>query len=379
MGGSWTAAEIARSTGLVAMPWGLLGTTQLDNPLLNGLYPVIGGHGVAGVSWVLSGLLLVAVTSAVRWASTPHPVVWPGLKTGFMTGVVALACASSWVDWTEPTGQTLQVRLVHSELPETEKYTPDAQRLALVQLQRLAEQGGADMTVFPELFLQQISRDIPATTRRAVVAGVLSNHGALVFGSPELETDDRGVPSRFNALVQIADDGTTHLYAKELLLPFSEYLPAHPFVSWAYPFLYRYPQADMTPGERHQTPFRVNGAALGVTICSELAYAGKSSRQALGSTLLVNASSDSWVPSTPYLAQAHLIARVRAAEAQKPMVRANNVGVSAFIDERGRVLASVDGASSIGVMAMSPRAGDTPHTRWAATLSELALDLFSDP
>ena len=85
--------------------------------------------------------------------------------------------------------------------------------------------------------------------------------------------------------------------------------------------------------------------------------------------MLVNASSDSWVPSRSYLAQAHLIARVRAAEAQKPMVRANNVGYSAFIDERGRVLSALTGGATTNTMAMQPRSGSTPYVWLAARIA----------
>ncbi|RZJ14023.1 MAG: apolipoprotein N-acyltransferase, partial [Haliea sp.] len=259
--------------------------------------------------------------------------------------------------------------LVHTDLPGEEKYMPEARVMALRQLLATTATGGADLSVFPELYLLENAGDIAQGFRRQVVAAVQSSGGALLFGAPTEATAPGAEPSRYNTLVYITPDGKTSLYAKELLLPFSEFLPTSPWLSWAYPYLYRYPQADLAPGDGREAPFVVQGVTLGLSICSELAYAGKASRQAVGAGLLVNASSDSWVPSRTYLAQAHLIARVRAAEAQKPMVRSNNVGYSAFIDERGRVMSETSGASTAGLMSVQPRSGVTPYVALASRVS----------
>lgn len=61
---------------------------------------------------------------------------------------------------------------------------------------------------------------------------------------------------------------------------------------------------------------------------------------------------------------------VRAAEAQKPLVRANNVGFSAFIDANGQILSSLIGHAGNGTMDIQPRSGATPYVRIAAWLSQ---------
>lgn len=365
LAGVWTITEIARSTGIWAMPWGLMGYAHLDNPVLKGLYPMVGAHGVAGIAWLLAALLLEGL-AALR----PQPGREKSrLKRGSVSLITMIAAGlTPLIDWTHVSGAPLTVRLVHTDLPGQEKYTNDAQELSLRQLQAVATQGGADLSVFPELYVVQNAGEITQAFRRTVVDAARNGQGALIFGAPTEIWSSSDVSARYNTLVQTTFGGSTNLYAKELLLPFSEYLPQSPVLSWAYPYLYNYPQADLTPGDGSETPFEVNGVKLGASICSELAYAGKASRQARGAGLLVNASSDSWVPSSAYLAQAHLIARVRAAEAQKPMVRANNVGYSAFIDERGEVLSATRGDGTTGLMAMLPRSGNTPYVAIASRI-----------
>lgn len=362
----WTASEIVRSLGVWAMPWGLMGYAHLENPLLTGLYPVIGAHGVAGASWVLAALLLQVMTIFQQLETTAKVRF---RRASMAACIIFGAALMPQIDWTQASGPALAVRLVHTDLPGQEKYTPAAQEFSLGQLRSVAAQRDADLSVFPELYVVQNPGDIAQAFRREVVAAVRSGQGALVFGTPSEFALPGAELSRYNTLVQIKPDGETRMYSKQILLPFSEYLPRSPALAWAYPYLYHYPQADLTPGDGQDRPFEVKGVRLGVTICSELAYAGKASRQASGAGLLVNASSDSWVPSRGYLAQAHLIARVRAAEAQKPMVRANNVGVSAFIDERGGVLSAATGGGTTGVMAMQPRSGTTPYVAFAARMA----------
>ncbi|MDB5930733.1 MAG: apolipoprotein N-acyltransferase [Polaromonas sp.] len=365
---SWMITEVLRSVGIWAMPWGLLGYSQLDNPLLKGLYPLIGSHGTAGAAWLAAALLLAMYQALARRYRLHEAIPLSMLAAAPL--VLVASTASAWLEWTQPSGRTLTVRLVHTDLPGEEKHAPQAQLDALGQLQRLAGAGQADLTVFPELFLLQTAAALPHALRSDIVAAVRSTHAALVFGSPAGAVAGSEAQGAQNTLVQLDENGDTHVYAKEILLPFSEYLPDHPLLQLAYRYLYHYPQANFAAGPADQPSFVIKGIPAGLSICSELAYAGKASRQARGAGFLINASSDAWIPSMAYMRQAHLIARVRAAEAQKPMVRANNVGYSAFIDHHGQVLSSLGGAAGVGVMDVAPRTGDTPYVRMAAWLAD---------
>lgn len=284
--------------------------------------------------------------------------------------VLVATTASAWIDWTQPLAQTVMVRVVHTDLPGEEKHASQAQLDALDMMQRLALQSNADLTVFPELFLLPTAGDLPHALRDDIVAAMRASGGSLVFGAPGSPASGSAAQGQQNTLVQLDKNGDTHVYAKEILLPFLEYLPDHPLLQLAYRYLYHYPQADFAAGPAHELPFVIKRVVAGLSICSELAYAGKASRQARGAGLLINASNDGWISSDAYLRQAHLIARVRAAEAQKPMVRANNVGYSAFIDARGTALSELVGTSGVRTMEVVPHRGDTPYVTAAAWIAD---------
>ena len=363
----WTSAEVVRTMGFWALPWGLLGYSQVDNSILRGLYPIAGSTGVALAIWAIAAACLQTIQGFHQ----------SGRLFRLATAWV-LVCVAGWslqhIAWTRSTAAPITVRLVHTHWPEDTKYNSTEQLEALALLYTAAQNPEADLVVFPELFLVQRAGVLPANYRRAVVEAARVSRVSLLFGMPGFAFDAEmlGAESgaQQNTLIHIDGTGTTKSYVKELLLPFTEYLPDTPVLSWAYQYLYRYPLADFLPGASIQPPLVAAGVQLGPTICSELAYPGKAARQAIDASLLVNVSSDSWIESSFYVAQALTIARVRAAEAQKPLVRANNVGFSAFIDPNGQVLSSLVGHAGNGTTEVQPRSGATPYVRVAAWLSQ---------
>jgi apolipoprotein N-acyltransferase len=384
---SWPLAESVRSIGFWAMPWGFLGYGQIDNPLFKGLYPLIGSLGVSAALWGLAGVLWCFGSSIIGGlalgfggsglkANRAAPTL--SLKLGAAL-LAMLAWASQWIDWTQPSGPPLQVQIVHTDWPGESKYAADAQALALTQLLSTAQAaGGAELTVFPELFLVIPPSQVPAAWRQAVLAAAQQNQSALLMGSVGLAQTRaaHSTPQQQNTAVLVNEKGQAQTYAKAVLLPFSEYLPQSAWLSWAYPHLYRYPLAHLQPGPEEPTLLHTRGVALGITLCSELAYATRASQQAAQAGVLVNPSNDAWIASAAYMRQALQIARARAAEAQKPLLRPNNVGYSAFIDHQGQVLSALIGEPGTGFWPVQPRAGVTPYV---ALMNWLAQGLSKAP
>ena len=365
---AWALAELVRGVGPWALPWGALGYSQIENPILRGLYPITGSIGVSGAVWLLAGFF-VGASSCVRERFSHRELTKFNPSFGWGVAFVVVGLCAQFVSWTTLSNHALTVRVVHTNWPEEDKYTAENQLSALTLLRDAADVGGTDLIVFPELFLVQRAGLLPQDYRSGVVRATARSGTALMFGEPGLVLFGGGEnKANQNTLVLIDSSGKTTTYAKEVLLPFSEYFPTTPVLRWAYPFLYRYPLADLYAGDAKQPMMSLKNVPLGVTICNELAYPGKAARQASNAEVLVNASSDSWVSSKFYLLQAQSLARVRAMEAQKPLIRANNVGPSAFISPDGKVIGSVwiSGSADLQVLG---RVGNTPFVRMASMLS----------
>jgi len=100
---------------------------------------------------------------------------------------------------------------------------------------------------------------------------------------------------------------------------------------------------------------------------------------------LIEMTNDGYLGNTPVLRQ-HLANSVfRAVETNRPLVRVTNVGVTAFINERGEVLDAADVyaeatrvwtiSKSDGAQTIYVKYGD--WFAWACSLISLALMVFS--
>jgi apolipoprotein N-acyltransferase len=153
--------------------------------------------------------------------------------------------------------------------------------------------------------------------------------GPLVFGA--LSIAPSAVPSRgreierYNSVVAMGADGAfVGISDKVELLAFGEYTPL-----WDYlpPLQERFPRG-LTPGTAPKV-LTVDGIRVGVLNCYEDVLAHHARWVARHEPdFLLNATNDAWFGETtePFLHQ--MVARMRAVETRRDLVRAVNTGVS---------------------------------------------------
>jgi apolipoprotein N-acyltransferase len=136
----------------------------------------------------------------------------------------------------------------------------------------------------------------------------------------------------FNSAVMVGADGREIAqYDKIYLLPFGEAVPV-PFDSFLPGFVGNFSygrEYDLLP---------VGDAKAGVMICFE-SHFGQLSREYVrnGADVLIEMTNDGYLGPTPVLRQHLANAVFRAVETNRPVLRATNVGITAYIDERGNV------------------------------------------
>ncbi len=156
------------------------------------------------------------------------------------------------------------------------------------------------------------------------------NNVSVLFNSSER---DIGTTKYFNSAVMVGPDGKqVAQYDKLYLLPFGEAVP------W---FL-----EGIVPGfvgnfayGREYDLFPVGDAKAGVMICFE-SHFGALSREYVrnGADVIIEMTNDGYLGPTPVLRQHLANAVFRAVETNRPVLRVTNVGITAYIDEKGRVL-----------------------------------------
>ena len=147
------------------------------------------------------------------------------------------------------------------------------------------------------------------------------------------------------------------------LVPFGEYFPVPSFVrTWMR--LRNLPYSDMTPGEENQPVLRAAGQKLGLTICYEDAYGAAQLQVLREATLLINITNNAWYGDSTAPHQHLQIARMRALEAGRYLVRAANDGITAVIGPRGEIVARLPQFQEAVLRAeVQPMIGLTPYAR----------------
>jgi apolipoprotein N-acyltransferase len=114
-----------------------------------------------------------------------------------------------------------------------------------------------------------------------------------------------------------------------------------------------------------QPPLAVAGTTLSASICYEDAYGSAQLPTVRRSQLLVNVTNDAWFGRSSARHLHFQIARMRALESGRWMLRVANDGITALIDPRGRIVAEAPEFEPAVLRGeVQPRSGDTPYLRF---------------
>jgi apolipoprotein N-acyltransferase len=169
----------------------------------------------------------------------------------------------------------------------------------------------------------QVSSDISVLTKELqtpLIAGVVQRED----GSPE------------NASILYSKDGLQQsVYIKRGLTPFGEFMPLRKLADFLNPMAKTV--VDFMPGDKLVT-HQVSGSKLGPIICYEIIIDSLVEDMAVNSNALIVQTNSATFANTAESAQQLAITRIRAVEHSRAILSVSTVGISAFIDNNGRVL-----------------------------------------
>ncbi|TCP50945.1 apolipoprotein N-acyltransferase [Tamaricihabitans halophyticus] len=348
---------------LNGFPWSELAYSQADGVLL----PLvsIGGTALLGFTVVLLG----AAAAALVWRGRPRPGIRPRrsdipagimLITPLLAGGLLLPSLNAGA-----TDGGLRVAVVQGNAPNVgidllaEGDTIWANHQAglerLLRDIRTGAQPQPDLVLLPE----SSARLHPGGNTAAQLADYADRLGAPLLSGALAYGADGSVRNTVVAVEPGA--GQVASYAKQELVPFSEYIPFRNIAGWFTPFLDR--DTDMTPGTEPGL-VRTAGTELGLAICYEIAYdAIPAEAVEAGAKLLLVPTNNAWFGDTEMSYQQLAMSRVRAVEHDRAVINAATSGVSAFVRPDGSV------ASQTELYTATTLAADVP-LRSQVTLSD---------
>lgn len=333
--GLWTLTEWLRGWLLTGFPWLAIGYSQAPPSPLAGFAPVVGVHGL--------GFIVACLAAALVFH---HRRGWL-----VVAGVALAGLGLRGVAWTQPAGAPLSVSLLQGNIPQSLKWVPEHLQLSLETYARLADEHPAQLTVLPEtavpLFYDQIPRQFLHR---------LTRHGEALLGSAL-----RTAGGYTNGALAVSPDGAVQAYSKVHLVPFGEFVP--PGFAWFFG-LVNIPMSDFSAGAPDQEPLVVDGQRLMPNICYEDLFGEELLRALPRATLLVNLSNTAWFGDSLAQPQHLQIARMRALETGRPILRATNTGMTAALAPDGGIVAALPPFAA-GALTVSVRGhtGLTPYAR----------------
>ncbi|MGB6692159.1 MAG: apolipoprotein N-acyltransferase, partial [Terracidiphilus sp.] len=352
----WAALELAAAR-ITSVPWDQLGYSQVDNALVNQLAPWTGVYGigfalVAVNALLAGGLLLESRTSRQRFV---------------VVGVVLAIAGFAGVFVAPPTpAPTATAVLIQPNLDvgadmiwpvdEWNRHMAEFARLAAetckdyiagipqtgapaVTPQCLAPPSHPDLVVWPEApapFEEpdpRFEQALASITRTVQAPLVVGNIGM------DYSAEQQTWHNYNSALVVGADGERVGRYDKIHLVPFGEYVPYENLLFFARKLTGRVSKFDR--GKLRKV-FRLDGHRYGVFICYEAVFADEvRDFSRLGAEVLVNISDDGWYGDTSAPWQHLNMARMRAIENRRWLLRDTNTGITASIDPYGRVRQSI--------------------------------------
>lgn len=346
----WLLAELFRDWFGTGIPWISLGYAAIDTPLSR-LAPVLGVYGIGAIAVLLSGALWLAIGGQRRERLV-------ALATVAAVSLTMLLLPAPG-NWTQEDGEPITVSLVQGNIPQELKWRPGRRQMTQAHYRALTEaEWGRRLIIWPEVAIPALRHTVQGylnqLDERARADGSTLLVGVLARDAPDAPL--------YNALLSLGRDRGS--YYKRHLVPFGEYFPAPKWLLDIGSVL-GLQYSDFSSGPRQQAPLRVGNHSLGISICFEDLF-GRDVRHGLPeAALLVNVTNDAWFEDSSAPHQHLQIARMRALEMGRTLLRVANTGISAVIAPDGGIQqASPQFEVAVLRAEVAPRAGATPYARF---------------
>jgi apolipoprotein N-acyltransferase len=338
MASFWVSLEYIRGVFLTGLPWCLLGYSQYEHLHLIQISDITGVYGISFLIVVSNGLIYSLLFRGRE--KVGGSLKWDILFTVLLV-TVTVFYGRFRLSQGLPGGDSpnvLRTAIIQPNIDQSVKWNPAYQAKTLSIFERLTRSSYAfkpELIVWPEaalpFFFQQDVKFAPKVFLITEESGAV-----LIFGSPAYKRAE-SITKYYNRAYLITHENIPPQYYDKIhLVPFGEYVPFKNLLSFINRLV---PAAGDFASGLAKGPMTHGELSAGVIICFEAIFPGLARAHARGgANILVNITNDAWfgMSSAPHQ---HLgMAVFRAVENRRPLVRAANTGISAFIDAKGKIV-----------------------------------------
>jgi apolipoprotein N-acyltransferase len=375
---SWVLIEWFRSWFLTGFPWIYNGYAFIDTPLAN--YASIGGvYSLSFISALLAAFLFLLSKSLLNNQKNYKKIVLAITCCLLLFAPSLMLKNYSWVTIDE--NKVLRFHLVQGNIPQHDKWLPQNQRKILdiyndliqqtfsqiedenkKQFQLAPEQDIKHVIVLPEAAMPTLQSELKwffsdiekqaLATNTAFISGIFYDEMEQGFAAKDI----------YNSITALGNG--SGLYHKQRLVPFGEYVPLESFIRGMIPF-FDLPYSSFSKGSFGQAGLQVFDFTIAPFICYEILYPNLVYKHAKESDILLTISNDAWFGNSSGPEQHFQMARMRALELGKYLVRTTNTGTTAIINNQGKVVNQLPkNQRSVLTGNVYVSKGQTPYAIW---------------
>lgn len=345
----WVLVEYLRGRiVLEGFPWLQIAYSQLDT-MLAGYIPLVGCYGV-GLLASLLAVLLIRIMLTPKYLSRLLLCV---------AGVWIAGGLLKTVNWTQPIGKPIKTTLIQGNISQDKKWLPEKRISTILQYIQMTEaHWDSKVIVWPESSVPAYLSDVYETFLRPLGQSAKSHQTELIISVPSYGNAEG---EKYNSVVTLGrEEG---MYRKVHLLPFGEYMPWQPVSGWILAH-FNLRLSRFAPGRPDQPLLSAGDHRFKASICYEDAFAENAIRGLPDAAYLVNATNDGWFGDSIEPHQHLQIARMRALETGRYLLRSTNTGVTAIISPAGEVISQAPLFTTTALTGMiEPMSGMTPFSR----------------
>ncbi|MCS5710592.1 apolipoprotein N-acyltransferase [Candidatus Berkiella aquae] len=353
----WVLFEILRGWFLTGFPWMYMGYSQIENQLVS--FAPIGG--VWLVSWAAVFIAAILYSFINYFYQLREDKKYLAILGALLLAVWGAAFGLRSMEWTTTGHKKLNVTLIQGNIAQLLRWDPQYINHIIEIYQTLTATAlnneRSDVIIWPE---GAIPVPLPTSQPLLNEMGNLlqARDMALITGLPTQLPNQQ----YYNTLY-VTGVGSG-VYYKEHLVPFGEYVPFDKQLRGLISF-FNLPMSSFIEGPQKQGPLNTKDFLFAPAICYEIAYPLFVQSMSKGADAILTVSNDTWFGRSIGPFQHLQIAQFRAIETGKYVVRATNTGLTAIIDDQGKIVEAAEQFAPQSITAeVVNKQGQTPWVRY---------------